>query len=260
MNGGRFLVVVRSNLKVFVRNPAALFFTAILPVVFLVLFVSIFGNERSKEFGVKVATLQVPAFIALAVVSASFVSLAIGLTSVREDGILKRVRATPVAPWIVFAGRIVTAIVTAVIVTAILTGIGALAFGVAVPTHTLPGLMLALVLGATSFCALGIAYTRLIPSEEAAPAMTNAVVLPLYFISGVFVPTDQLHNLPGFLRFLADALPVKPFVDALLKAFNPHTIGAGIAGNDLAILAAWGVIGLVLAVRFFVWTPRHQAG
>jgi len=260
VNGGRFLVVVRSNLKVFVRNPAALFFTAILPVVFLVLFVSIFGNERSKEFGVKVATLQVPAFIALAVVSASFVSLAIGLTSVREDGILKRVRATPVAPWIVFAGRIVTAIVTAVIVTAILTGIGALAFGVAVPTHTLPGLMLALVLGATSFCALGIAYTRLIPSEEAAPAMTNAVVLPLYFISGVFVPTDQLHNLPGFLRFLADALPVKPFVDALLKAFNPHTIGAGIAGNDLAILAAWGVIGLVLAVRFFVWTPRHQAG
>jgi ABC-2 type transport system permease protein len=260
VNGGRFLVVVRSNLKVFVRNPAALFFTAILPVVFLVLFVSIFGNERSKEFGVKVATLQVPAFIALAVVSASFVSLAIGLTSVREDGILKRVRATPVAPWIVFAGRIVTAIVTAVIVTAILTGIGALAFGVAVPTHTLPGLMLALVLGATSFCALGIAYTRLIPSEEAAPAMTNAVVLPLYFISGVFVPTDQLHNLPGFLRFLADALPVKPFVDALLKAFNPHTIGAGIAGNDLAILAAWGAIGLVLAVRFFVWTPRHQAG
>ncbi|MEA2185430.1 MAG: type transport system permease protein [Solirubrobacteraceae bacterium] len=260
MNGGRFLVVVRSNLKVFVRNPAALFFTAILPVVFLVLFVSIFGNERSKEFGVKVATLQVPAFIALAVVSASFVSLAIGLTSVREDGILKRIRATPVAPWIVFAGRIVTAIVTAIIVTAILVGIGALAFGVAVPTHTLPGLMLALVLGATSFCALGIAYTRLIPSEEAAPAMTNAVVLPLYFISGVFVPSDQLHNLPGFLRFLADALPVKPFVDALLKAFNPHTIGAGIAGNDLAILAAWGVIGLVLAVRFFVWTPRHQAG
>ncbi|MEA2182893.1 MAG: type transport system permease protein [Solirubrobacteraceae bacterium] len=260
MNGGRFLVVVRSNLKVFVRNPAALFFTAILPVVFLVLFVSIFGNERSKEFGVKVATLQVPAFIALAVVSASFVSLAIGLTSVREDGILKRIRATPVAPWIVFAGRIVTAIVTAIIVTAILVGIGALAFGVAVPTHTLPGLMLALVLGATSFCALGIAYTRLIPSEEAAPAMTNAVVLPLYFISGVFVPADQLHNLPGFLRFLADALPVKPFVDALLKAFNPHTIGVGIAGNDLAILAAWGAIGLVLAVRFFVWTPRHQAG
>ncbi|HEX8158069.1 MAG TPA: ABC transporter permease [Solirubrobacteraceae bacterium] len=260
MSGARFLVVLRSNLKVFVRNPAALFFTAILPVVFLVLFVSIFGDARSTQFGVKVATLQVPAFIALAVVSASFVGLAIGLTSVREDGVLKRIRATPVAPWVVFAGRISTAIVTAIIVTAILIAIGALAFGVSVPTHTLPGLISALVLGATTFCALGIAYTRLIPGIEAAPAMTNAVVLPLYFISGVFVPTDQLRNLPGFLRFLADALPVKPFVDALLKAFNPHTTGAGLAGEDLAILAAWGVIGLLLAVRFFVWTPRHQAG
>lgn len=251
------VVSLRSDLKVFVRNPAALFFTAILPVVFLILFVSIFGNQRSQEFGVKVATLQVPAFIALAVVSASFVGLAMGLTSVREDGILKRVRATPVAPWIVFAGRIGTAIVSATIVTAILVAIGALAFGVTVPTHTLPGLILTLAVGAATFCGLAIAYTRLIPSEEAAPAMTNAVVLPLYFISGVFVPPDQL---PRELRQVADVLPVKPFVDALFEAFDPHTTGAGIAGGDLVIVAAWGALGLLLAVRFFVWTPRHQAG
>jgi ABC-2 type transport system permease protein len=251
------LVSLRSDLKVFVRNPAALFFTAILPVVFLILFVSIFGNERSEEFGVKVATLQVPAFIALAVVSASFVGLAMGLTSIREDGILKRVRATPVAPWIVFAGRIGTAIVSATIVTAILVAIGALAFGVTVPTHTLPGLISTLAVGAATFCALGIAYTRLIPSEEAAPAMTNAVVLPLYFISGVFVPADQL---PRELRQVADVLPVKPFVDALFEAFDPQTTGAGLAGGDLVIVAAWGALGLLLAVRFFVWTPRHQAG
>jgi ABC-2 type transport system permease protein len=251
------LVSLRSDLKVFVRNPAALFFTAILPVVFLILFVSIFGNDRSQEFGVKVATLQVPAFIALAVVSASFVGLAMGLTSIREDGILKRVRATPVAPWIVFAGRIGTAIVSATIVTAILVAIGALAFGVTMPTHTLPGLISTLAVGAATFCALGIAYTRLIPSEEAAPAMTNAVVLPLYFISGVFVPADQL---PRELRQVADVLPVKPFVDALFEAFDPHTTGAGIAGGDLVIVAAWGALGLLLAVRFFVWTPRHQAG
>jgi ABC-2 type transport system permease protein len=251
------LVSLRSDLKVFVRNPAALFFTAILPVVFLILFVSIFGNDRSQEFGVKVATLQVPAFIALAVVSASFVGLAMGLTSIREDGILKRVRATPVAPWIVFAGRIGTAIVSATIVTAILVAIGALAFGVTVPTHTLPGLISTLAVGAATFCALGIAYTRLIPSEEAAPAMTNAVVLPLYFISGVFVPADQL---PRELRQVADVLPVKPFVDALFEAFDPRTTGAGIAGGDLVIVAVWGALGLLLAVRFFVWTPRHQAG
>ena len=256
-DAGRLLAQLRADLKVFWRNPAALFFTAILPVIFLCLFVSIFGNDRDDDTGVRVATLQVPGFIALAVVSASFVGLAIGLTSVREDGVLKRVRGTPVAPWVVFAGRIGTAITSAGIVTLILLVIGAVAFDVDVRGSTLPGLVLTLILGAFAFCALGIAYTRAIGSEDAAPAMTNAVVLPLYFISGVFIPVSQL---PDGLRKVADVLPVKPFVDALTRAFDPHTTGAGIAGGDLAVLAAWGVVGLLFAVRFFAWTPRHQAG
>lgn len=252
------LVQLRSDLKVFVRNPAAIFFTAILPVLFLCLFVSIFGNERDENLGnIRQATLQVPAFIALAVVSASFVGLAIGLVAVREDGVLKRIRGTPAPPWIVFAGRIGTAIVMATIVSVVLMAIGAIGFGVEVPTTTMPGLVCAIVVGAFAFCALGIAYTRAIRSEEAAPAMTNVVVLPLYFISGVFVPISQL---PSGLVSFADLLPVKPFVDALTVPFHPATTGAGIAGGDLLVLAAWGVAGLVVAVRFFAWTPRRQAG
>lgn len=254
----RALVQLRCDLKVFVRNPAALFFGAILPVVFMCLFVSIFGNERVEAYGnIRTATLQVPGFIALAVVSTGFVGLAIGLTRVRESGVLKRIRGTPVAPWIVFAGRIGTSVVTAFIITAILIAIGSVAFGVSVPTHTLPGLLSALAVGAGAYCALGIAFTRLIPSEDAAPAMTNAVVLPLYFISGVFVPLSQIK---GVLRDVAGVLPVEPFVNALTVAFDPRTTGAGVAGGDLAIIAGWGLLGLLLAVRFFVWTPRHQAG
>ena len=140
-DAGRALVQLRADLKVFVRNPAALFFTAILPVIFLTLFVSIFGNARAgEEYGnVRVSTLQVPAFIALAVVSASFVGLAMGLVSIREDGVLKRVRGTPVPPWIVFAGRIGTAFVSTVVVTAILCAIGALVFGVTLPTNDAAG-------------------------------------------------------------------------------------------------------------------------
>lgn len=260
MNDARtFVVQLRSDLKVFVRNPAALFFTAILPVIFLTLFVSIFGNARAGgEYGnIRVSTLQVPAFIVLAVVSASFVGIVMGLVSLREDGVLKRIRATPVPPWMVFAGRVATAFLSATLVTVVLCAIGALAFGVTLPTATLPGLVVTLAVGAASFCALGIAYTALVPSEDAGPAMTNAIVLPLYFISGVFVPTDRL---PDGLRQVADVLPVKPFVDALFETFNPHTTGAGIAAGDLAVLAAWGVAGLLLAVRFFAWTPRQQAG
>ena len=258
-DAGRALVQLRADLKVFVRNPAALFFTAILPVIFLTLFISIFGNASAgEEYGnVRISTLQVPAFIALAVVSASFVGLAMGLTSIREDGVLKRVRATPVPPWIVFAGRIGTAFVSTAVVTAILCAIGALAFGVTLPTTTLPGLIAALAVGSAAFCALGIAFTALIPSEDAGPAMTNAVVLPLYFISGVFVPVSEL---PETMQTIAGFLPVKPFVDALFVAFDPRTTGAGLAGADLAVLAAWGLAGLLLAVRFFVWTPRRAAG
>jgi len=261
-DAGRVLIQLRSDLKVFVRTPAALFFTAILPVIFLCLFVSIFGNERAGEEydNIRISTLQVPAFIALAVVSASFVGLAIGLVSVREEGVLKRVRGTPVPPWIVFAGRVGTSVIMATFVTVVLIAIGAVVFGVRVPTSTLPGLVAALALGAFAFCALGIAYTSAIRSEEAAPAMTNAVVLPLYFISGVFVPASELDGLPGFLRTLADVLPVKPFVDALTVAFDPRTTGIGLSGGDLALLAAWGVAGMLFSMRFFAWTPRHQAG
>lgn len=252
----RALAQLTADLKIFRRNPAALFFTAILPIMFLFIFVGIFGNQKLKEYGgARASTLQVPAFIALAVISASFVALAIGFTRIRESGVLKRVRGTPVPPWLVFAGRIGTSIVTATVVTALLTAVGAVVFGVSVPTHTLPGLVSALVVGAAAFCALGIAFTRLISSVDAAPAMTNFVVLPLYAISGIFLPFRQLP--PGF-RSVAELLPAQPFVDALQVAFDPRTVGSGIAGGDLLKVAIWGVVGLILAIRTFGWTPRHQ--
>ena len=227
-------------------------------MIFLCLFVAIFGNERLEEYeGVRASTLQVPAFIALAVISSAFVSLAMGLTRMRESGMLKRVRATPVPPWIVFAGRIGTSIVIAALVTGLLMLIGWLVFGVSVPGGTLPGLVATLAAGTFAFSTLGIAYTRAISSEEAAPAMTNAVVLPLYFISGVFVP---FRELPEALQHVAELLPAQPFVEALRVAFDPNTTGAGFAGEELLKLAIWGVVGLVLAVRLFGWTPRRQAG
>lgn len=256
--GGALRAQLAADLRIFRRNPAALFFTAILPVIFLCLFVGIFGNERVEEYGgLRSSTLQVPAFIGLAVISSSFVALAIGFTRTRESGVLKRVRATPVPPWVVIAGRVCTAIVTTAVITVVLMAIGAVVFGVRIPTRALPGLLSTLVVGTAAFCALGIAFTRLIPSEDAAPAMTNAVVLPLYFVSGVFVPFRQL---PSGLRHVAEVLPAQPFVDALRVAFDPHTTGAGFVGSDLAKLAAWGLFGLLVAVRTFAWTPRGQAG
>jgi ABC-2 type transport system permease protein len=93
-----------------------------------------------------------------------------------------------------------------------------------------------------------------IPTEEAAPAVTNATVLPLYFLSGVFIPEDELPN--GVLNF-ADAFPIRHFFEALFTAWDPNTTGAGFEIGDLAVVAAWGVFGLLVALRLFRWEPRR---
>ncbi len=249
----RLVEQLRADLFVFRRNPASMFFTAILPIVFMVLFVTIFGNETDKHLHVKISTLQVPGFIALAVTSASFLGLAIGLVRAREDGVLKRVRGTSVPSWVVFAGRVGVAIVTAVGVSVILLVIGKILYGVDLKLSSVPALLLTLAVGATALSAVGIFYSALIPTFDAAPAMTNAVVLPLYFISGVFVPSTQL---PGWLSDVASVFPIKPLNDALFACFNPLST---YPWGKLAVLAAWGVAALALAVRTFSWVPRRDA-
>jgi len=93
-----------------------------------------------------------------------------------------------------------------------------------------------------------------IPTEDAAPAVTNATVLPLYFLSGVFIPQDELPN--GVLDF-SDIFPIRHFFEAMFTAWDPHTTGSGFEWGHLAVVAAWGLFGLVIAVRFFRWEPRH---
>lgn len=243
----------RYDIRTFVRDPTATFFTLALPVVFLVLFVTIFGSQR-LESGVETSTYYVPGIVALAVVSATFVNLSISLTQQRESGILKRVRGTPLPPWVFLAGRLVTAVVLGLLMAVLLVALGRLLYGVAVPGATAVGFVVALVVGATAFCALGVAVTAVIPTEAAAPAVANAVTLPLYFVSGIFIPAESI---PGWLLTVADVFPVKPFADALFTAFDPRTSGVGLSGPDLAVVAAWGVAGALVAARTFGWTPRR---
>jgi ABC-2 type transport system permease protein len=133
--------------------------------------------------------------------------------------------------------------------------IGKLLYGVTLPGSTLPGVVIALAVGAGSFCVMGIAASAAIPNEDSAPPMVNAVILPLYFISGVFF---DVKDAPNWLTDLADVFPVKHLAEALLKAFDPRTTGAGIAWGDLAVVAAWGAAGLVAALLFFRWTPKGE--
>ena len=245
----------RYDQRTFWREPASVFFTVALPILFLVLFVSIFGNDPTTVDGheIKGATYYLPGIMTLAIVSATFVNLAISVTGARERGILKRLRSTPLPPWVYMAGRICTASVVTVVMMVLLIGLGGLFYDVTIPTTTLPALVLTVVVGTASFCAMGFALTAVVPSESGAPPITNAVVLPLYFLSGLFVPEEQL---PGAMRILADIFPVKHLFRALLTAFDPTTTGTGIEFGHLAVLAAWGVVALVFATRSFRWVPR----
>ncbi len=238
----------------FWRDPASVFFTVVLPLIFLFLFVSIFGNGTVNVDGQEVrgATYFVPGILALAIVSATVVNLAITCSILRERGILKRLRATPMPSWVFTGGKALTATAVVVGMTALVAVVGRLVYDVELPTTTLPGLLLTLAVATPSLCALGLALTAAIPTEQAAPAVTNAIVLPLYFVSGVFVPDDQL---PSAMRTLAEVFPVKHLFEALVAAFDPTTTGPGIQWGNLAVLAAWGVVGAAVASRTFRWTP-----
>jgi len=242
----------RFEQKVFWRSPAAVFFTVMFPVIFLLIFSSLFGDDTIEELGIKTTVYYVPGIITLAVVSASLVSTAIRLTELRESGRLKRVRGTPLPPWAFVAGRFGNAFTVSVLMVVLVTAIGRVLYDVPVPTETIPALLVTLLIGSFTFCTLGFALTALIPNEDAAPAVTNFVVLPLYFLSGVFIPQTEIPD--GVLDF-SSVFPIRHFFECFLAAYDPLTTGAGFEWGHLGILALWGVAGLLIALRFFRWTP-----
>ena len=244
----------RFDQKVFWRNPASVFFTVLLPLIFLFIFATIFGNEEIEERGVKTTTYYVPAIISLAVISATTVSLAINLTEDRERGLLKRVRGTPLPTTAFVAGRVGNSLVISVLMVVLVALLGRVVYDVSIPDETIPAILVTLAVGAFSFSCLGFALTAAIPSEDAAPAVTNALMLPLYFISGVFIPDSEI---PSGVLDVADVFPVRHFFEAFFSAWDPNTTGSGLELGDLAIVALWGIGGLAVAVYAFRWEPRR---
>jgi ABC-2 type transport system permease protein len=246
----------RYDQKTFWRDPASVFFTVMLPIIFLFIFATIFGNESLEELGgVKTTTYYVPAILTLAVISATMVSPAISITQDRENGVLKRVRGTPLPSWVFVAGRVGNAVVISLLMAILVIAIGRVVYGVDVPGATLPAVLITLAVGAAAFNCMGFALTVVIPSEDAAPAVTNAVALPLYFISGILIPETEI---PDGVLHVADVFPFRHFFEAFFAAFDPQTTGSGIEPGNLAVVAAWGVAGLLVAAIAFRWTPHSE--
>lgn len=248
---------VRYENRAFWRNPAAAFFTIIFPLMFLAIFNLIFGNEavmddRGRTFNL--STFYVPGIMVFAIVGATYTNVAMGIAFSRDGGLLKRVRGTPLPNWSYLAGKLLHAVLLAVLLVVIVTGAGTLLYGVDIPTNTMPALLLTLAVAAATFCALGLAVTALIPNADAAPAIVNASILPLLFISDVFIPLDDA---PIWLTTFADVFPVRHMALALHAAFDPFATGTAFEWMHLLIMAGWLVGGVLATLRFFRWEPRR---
>ncbi len=232
----------RLERKMFWRNPSAAFFNFVLPLLFLAGGGAILaGNQHQLN-------RLIPAIAAMSVMSTTFTALAYNIVFLRERGVLKRIRGTPLPTLSYFGGVAANAVTNTALQIGIVILAGKLIFGIGWP-HDWVELIVFVLVGVVSLAALGVAFAHAIPSFESTAAYVNAVFLPVVFIS--FYVFDS-HSAPGFLRQIAEALPLKPLIDGLYGAI---VTGSGIGNHwdALAVIALWGVFGLFLAVRGFSW-------
>ncbi|HEX9890621.1 MAG TPA: ABC transporter permease [Actinomycetota bacterium] len=253
---------VRYTNKAFWRNPASAFFTFAFPLMFLVIFTALFGNSEICSLGpgacppgemISTSTFYVAAIATFSIITATYTNLAISVSFSRDAGVLKRTRGTPLPSWAFMFGRIWHAIMVALLLVAIVAAFGALFYDAEIPTRTLPAFLVTIVAGAACFSALGLALTAVIPNAEAAPAVVNASILPLLFLSGIFIPIQDPN---AWYVTVARLFPVYHFAEAMNAAYFVPA-GSGFEAGNLLVLGAWGLAGAVLATLFFSWEPRR---
>ncbi|HET9671921.1 MAG TPA: ABC transporter permease [Actinomycetota bacterium] len=261
---------MRFTNKAFWRNPASAFFTFAFPLMFLVIFTSLLGDDQ-VDFGpidLDTTTYYVGAMAAFGVISACFTNIAIQTTFNRDAGILKRLRGTPIPAASYMAARVLHATVVGAILVLVTLLFGRFVYDSPLPTGMpLVEFVVTFLVGSLAFAAMALAVTAVIPNAEAAPPIVNAVILPLLFLSGIFIPLGE--NAPAWMKVIGNVFPVKHFSEAMRAGFLGNVIVAppgqgGMAVRafpfdwwDVAIVSAWGVAGLLLAIRFFSWEPRR---
>jgi ABC-2 type transport system permease protein len=246
-----FVHELRAEQKLFWRSRESAFFTFLLPIIFLVLLGSVYGGDRIN--GLNGSTYLLAGLLGYGVVATAFAGLAITLVIRRETGVLKRVRGTPLPPAIYLASVIASTLIVIALETLAQILIGRYVLDARWPASP-ASFVVALLVGAAAFSALGLATTALVRSAEGSSAVVNAIYLPMVFISGVFF---SVKSMPVFLQAIADVLPLTYLLRLVRDVFvEGGTLGT--APASLAVLAVWGAIGAVVAARTFRWEPREQ--
>lgn len=239
--------------KIFWRNAASVVFTFALPLIFLVVFTSLLGNHTIPigPVEVKLSTYYVASMGAFAIMAATYVNLAIGVAIQRERLVLKRFRSTPLPSWAFLGSRVIHGTLVGVALLVITAVFGRLAYGARIPTGvTLGEVVVDVLVGSFAFSALGLAATVIVPNADAAAPVINGTILPIQFLSGVFIAFS--NTTPSWIVWIGRIFPVRHFVLGLQAGF----VGTPFAWSDVLVVAVWGVAGLLFAVRFFRWEPR----
>ncbi len=241
----------RLHQKSFWRNPESAFFNFAMPLGVLLIFgATASGDTIPGRTDVKLLTLFVPGILAFAIVVIAYGNLAATIALQRADGVLKRLRATPMNPSIYLGGQLLSVLATALLISTATIALGGVAFRALPQATAIPTLVVILALGIACFAALGIAISSLIPTADAAGAITNGTYLPLAMVSGMFSADLRL---PHVLDTIVSAFPLKALADGLRSTYDPASHGLPL--SSVVVLAAWTVAGIALAHRYFRWTP-----
>ena len=234
------------ELKLFMRNKQEVFFTVLFPLLMM----SLFGylNREASVGNVSYAAFLLPGIVGMSVVAAAFLNLSTTLVRQRDDGILKRLRGTPLREWALLGAKALTAGTVILFQVLLLTGVGVLFFGVEI-AGSVPWFLATLLIGTFAFTGLGLALASLINNADTASAAAHAIYLPMLFICGAFFPISVM---PELLRRVASLLPLTYFVDALRQALFEGG-GFGDYAKDLVVLLGWMVGCFTFTVKTFRW-------
>jgi ABC-2 type transport system permease protein len=241
---------VTAQLRVTLRSPRAAFFTFVFPLLLLILLNATSGDGRVDVTGGKVDFAQyfTPSIGIYGLTVGCYAMPIFGLATVRELGVLKRVRGTPLSPWVYLTGWLSSPTIVGLASLALMVVVAVPMFGVDVRASLVPAAVVTALVSAASLAGHGVAVSTFVGRADTAPAVANLTLFPLSFLSGVFFP---LHGAPDWVVRIAHVFPLSHVVDAFTACFSPYTTGSGFSGGDLAVIAAWGIAGLVVAVRRF---------
>ena len=242
------------DLKISVRNPRARFMGFFFPIVLLVVFTGVFGNGHTVVDNVRVSlkVFYVPGILAMSIVVNAYASLVIMVSGLRERGVLKRRRATPVPAVVLIGGQALSTVATTAVTAAILLVIAKLVYGVGLAGPAILAVACTALIGTFAFACIGYAVSGLIGSQDAAQPIVQMTMLPLWFISGVFIP---IANLSRGLKDVADVFPVQHLANSLHLASVHSSFATSISGTDIIVLAVWAAGAAGFAAWRFSWLP-----